>query len=62
MRSYARHNEASALGHARREEQKKWQGIIAEKDAAYDAALAEKDAALAEKDAEIARLLAKLEE
>jgi predicted transposase/invertase (TIGR01784 family) len=37
MRSIARHNEASALGHARREGQraadKKWQGIVAEKDA-----------------------------
>ena len=33
LRSRARHNEASALGHARREESKKWQGIVAEKDA-----------------------------
>jgi hypothetical protein len=32
MRSRARHNEASALGHARREERKKWQGVVAEKD------------------------------
>jgi hypothetical protein len=36
-RSYARHNEASALGHARREgeakEREKWQGTVAEKDA-----------------------------
>ena len=33
LRSRARHNEASALGHARREERKKWQSVIAEKDA-----------------------------
>jgi predicted transposase/invertase (TIGR01784 family) len=50
QRSRARHNEASALGHARRMESKKWQGIIAEK-----------DAALADKDAEIARLRALFE-
>jgi len=29
----ARCREASALGHARREERKKWQGVIAEKEA-----------------------------
>ena len=33
LRSRARHNEASALGHARREEREKWQGVVAEKDA-----------------------------
>lgn len=33
LRSRARHDEASALGHARREEEKKWQGVVAEKDA-----------------------------
>jgi len=33
LRSRARHNEASALGHARREEREKWQGVLAEKDA-----------------------------
>ena len=53
LRSRARHNEASALGHARREgekaERKKWQGVVAEK-----------DTALAEKDALIAELRAKL--
>jgi predicted transposase/invertase (TIGR01784 family) len=33
LRSRARHNEASALGHARRVERKKWQGVVADKDA-----------------------------
>ena len=33
LRSRARHNEASALGHARREEREKWQGVLAEKEA-----------------------------
>ena len=41
LRSLARHNEASALGHARREARQeairetdeKWQGVVAEKDA-----------------------------
>jgi predicted transposase/invertase (TIGR01784 family) len=51
LRSRARHNEASALGHARREEREKWQGIVAEK-----------DAALADKDTKIAELLARLGE
>ena len=63
LRSRARHNEASALGHARREERKKWQSVVAEKDATLaekDATLAEKDATLAEKDAEIAQLRAQL--
>jgi hypothetical protein len=44
MRSDARHNEASALGHARREEAKKWQGVVAEK----DARIAELDGRIAE--------------
>ena len=61
MRSRARNNEASALGHAWREgaaeERTKWQGVVAEK----DAALADKDAALADKDAEIAQLRAMLD-
>ena len=56
LRTLARHNEASALGHARREERAKWQAVVADK----DAALANKDAALANKDAEIARLRARL--
>ena len=50
MRSDARRNEASALGNARREEREKWQGVVADK-----------DAALADKDAEIARLRAMLD-
>jgi hypothetical protein len=33
MRSDARHNEAAALGNARREERAKWQDIVADKDA-----------------------------
>jgi predicted transposase/invertase (TIGR01784 family) len=52
LRQRARNNEASALGHARREERKKWQGIVADK----DAVLAAKDAVLADKDAEIEEL------
>jgi hypothetical protein len=33
LRSRARHNEASALDHARREEREKWQPVVAELDA-----------------------------
>jgi len=52
LRSRARHNEASALGHARREgisigeetERGKWQGVVADK----DVALAEQAALIAE--------------
>jgi predicted transposase/invertase (TIGR01784 family) len=68
LRDSARHNEASALLNAQRKaekaEREKWQGVVADKDAALagkdaeiadkDAALADKDAALADKDAEIA--------
>ena len=68
LRADARHNEASALLHAQRKaekvEREKWQGVIAEKDAALadkDTALANKDAALTEKDAEIALLRAQLD-
>ena len=60
LRSRARHNEASALGYAERQgaekEREKWQGVVAEK----DAALADKDAALADMGAEIAKLRAML--
>jgi hypothetical protein len=52
MRTLARHNEAAALGNARREERAKWQDIVADK----DAALADKDAALAEQAARILEL------
>jgi len=56
LRSRARHNEAAALRHARAEateaEREKWQGVVAEK----DAALTEKDAALTEKDAALVDL------
>jgi hypothetical protein len=62
LRADARHNEASALYHARQETEKsvnaKWQGVVADK----DAALAGKDVALADRDAEIARLRALLGE
>jgi predicted transposase/invertase (TIGR01784 family) len=55
QRSYAAHNKASALEHARREgeriEREKWQGVVANK-----------DAALADKDAMIAQLKARLGE
>jgi hypothetical protein len=54
LRSRARHNEASALDHARQKEREKWQGIVAEIVAEKDARIAEKDAVLAEKDARIA--------
>ena len=71
LRADARHNEASALANAERKADEKWQGIVADKDAAHAVMLAEKDAAhtamlvekdathaamLADKDAEIARL------
>jgi predicted transposase/invertase (TIGR01784 family) len=73
LRADARHNEASALAHAERKERERWQGVIAEKDAAFTATLAEKDAvftatladkdaALAEKDALIAEFRARLGE
>jgi hypothetical protein len=45
MRSDARHNEATALYNARREESEKWQKVVKKN-----------EAALADKDAEIARL------
>jgi predicted transposase/invertase (TIGR01784 family) len=50
LRTLARHNEASALGHARREERARWQTVVADK-----------DAALADQKAEIERLRAQLE-
>ncbi|MDR3209769.1 MAG: Rpn family recombination-promoting nuclease/putative transposase, partial [Oscillospiraceae bacterium] len=47
MRSDARHNVASALGNTRREEREKWQGVVADK----DAALAEQAKRIAELEA-----------
>jgi hypothetical protein len=41
LRSLARHNEASALGHARREEHAKWQTVVAQKDAEIERLRAE---------------------
>jgi len=56
LRSRARHNEASALRHARsegaKEEREKWESVVADK----DTALAGKDAELAGKDAEVNQL------
>ena len=60
QRSYARHNEASAIAHAKDVERAKWEKVIAEKDAAHAAALAEKKIVLAEKDATIAQFRAQL--
>ncbi|GHS90169.1 hypothetical protein AGMMS49957_15390 [Synergistales bacterium] len=67
LRTLARHNEASALGHARREAtakaNAKWQAVVANKDAALankETALANKDAEIAANKAEIARLRAQL--
>ncbi len=51
IRSRTRHNEASALHHAAEVERQKWQGVVADK-----------DAALAEKDAENERLRKQLAE
>jgi predicted transposase/invertase (TIGR01784 family) len=53
MRADARHNEASALGAARREEAERWKG-------AMDAAIADKDATIADMGATIAELRAQL--
>jgi len=44
LRSLARHNEAAALRHAAEVEREKWQGVVADR----DAALADKDAIIAE--------------
>jgi predicted transposase/invertase (TIGR01784 family) len=66
MRSDALRREASAIGHARREESAKWQKVIARKEAETAAVLAKKEvetaAALAEKEALIAELRARLGE
>jgi len=48
LRERARYNEASAIDNAERrgaeKEREKWQGVLADKDAAYTAALADKNA------------------
>ncbi|GHU03173.1 transposase [Spirochaetia bacterium] len=41
LRSLARHNEASALDHARRQERAKWQAVVAQKDAEIERLRAE---------------------
>ncbi|GHS86079.1 hypothetical protein AGMMS49957_03530 [Synergistales bacterium] len=56
LRTLARHNEASALGHARREERAKWQAVVANK----DAKIAANEAEIAANKAEIARLRSQL--
>jgi len=75
LRADVRHNEASALLNAQRKaekaEREKWQGVVADKDAALadkeaaladmDATLADKDAALADKDAALADKDAEIE-
>jgi len=65
LRSLARHNEAAALGHARREaekaEREKWQIVVAEKDVENKVALAEKDAENEMLRRQIAELQAKME-
>ena len=69
LRSRARHNEASALNHARlegqREEREKWQETVADKDAMHAKAIADKDAthakAIAEKDAMHAKTIAEMQ-
>ena len=62
LRSRARHNEAAALRHAAEVEREKWQVVVAEKDTAHAAELAEKDTALANQEALIKELMAKLAE
>ena len=72
LRSRARHNEASAVRHAKEEEREKWQGVVAEKEATIaeqsatiankDVALANKDTTIAEQSALIAKLLSQLGE
>ena len=54
QRSIARHNETTALRHARDQEREIWLGVVADK----DAAIADQAAAIAGKDAENERLRA----
>ena len=59
LRSRARHNEASALGNAERRGYLKAEEVV---NAKWQGVVADKDAALADKDAQIAELLARLGE
>ena len=64
MRSKARHDEAQALGNARRQEREKWLSIVGEKDATLAnqaATLADQAATLADQAALIAKLQAQLD-
>jgi hypothetical protein len=58
LRSRARHNEASALEHARQQEQEKWERVVADRDAENEALRA----SVAEKDSENAALRMRLAE
>jgi hypothetical protein len=49
LRSRARHNEASALGHARRAEREKWRSVVVD----LRDSIAEKDALIAELKAQL---------
>jgi len=61
IRSLTRHNEASALGHARREGRREGEQLGAEREREiWQGVVADKDTALAEQAAEIARLRAQL--
>jgi predicted transposase/invertase (TIGR01784 family) len=48
LRSKARHDEAQALRKAQIEERKRWQNVVADKDALLNAVIADKDAVIAE--------------
>jgi len=56
LRAKARHDEAQALHHAKLEERKIWEGVVAEK----DTQLADKDTQLTDKDTLIAELRRRL--
>jgi len=65
LRAKARHDEAQALYHAKLEERKIWEGVMADKDtqlADKDTQLADKDTQLADKDTLIAELRRRLGE
>jgi len=65
QRHYAAHNKASVLGHARREERKKWQDVVSKKDVLIgekDVLIEQKDVLIGEKDVLIAELRALLGE